>query len=496
MWEVKMRNIVETLRTWFQVAMIIAVGNCVAEAQIERYELGKRLRRFEEAWHSAPEEIRANSAAFMQEAVQSFFSLNLQEAARKLDKAWVVTRGNATEEWERGAIPYRIDLSSSLFDSNAESCTVSLKKLYESDEPLPAGITVEWHVVDEAGSRTLERRELSWEESLQGVPLSLAQLPMGDFQLHVSIRYEGKRFDLPPVMISRVENLMARLGVLNELSRDRTTPWNDSVRATIREHVLLMNQKVQGTPLETDYPFHRILALDEALVSDESDVRSLISQSASEHDVWLSLADGRRRVPVRIRSPRAPLEAAVPSAPLPVLFLHHGAGGSENMFFETYGAGGVVQAGLERGWLVVAPRQGLTGLTLDCAEMLTALDSFFEVDREHVYLVGHSMGAAQVIRQVGLHPDLPAAAAVIGGGTPPGDARRLAAVAWYVSAGELDFGRRGANAFFRSLKSVNAKRIRYEEFPGVEHMVIVQASIPSLFEFLDQVRTDTLATKN
>lgn len=58
----------------------------------------------------------------------------------------------------------------------------------------------------------------------------------------------------------------------------------------------------------------------------------------------------------------------------------------------------------ERGSLVVAPRQGLFGRALDVEEMLELFGDSFEIDTSRVFLVGHSMGAGQVAKQVELDP--------------------------------------------------------------------------------------------
>ncbi len=126
-------------------------------------------------------------------------------------------------------------------------------------------------------------------------------------------------------------------------------------------------------------------------------------------------------------------------------------------------------------------------MALDCREMLEALEKVFDVDRQRVFIVGHSMGAAQVIRQATLHPELFRAAAVIGGGSRARDAEKLTKIAWYVAAGELDFGKSGARSFYETMKGAKAPSVRYQEFAGIEHLVIVQACLGDLFSFLDSV---------
>jgi predicted esterase len=118
--------------------------------------------------------------------------------------------------------------------------------------------------------------------------------------------------------------------------------------------------------------------------------------------------------------------------------------------------------------------------------MLTALEQQFPIDRQRVMLVGHSMGAAQVIRQASTRPELFRAAAVLGGGNAVRNAGRLKGLAWYSAAGELDFGKNGAAALARSLKTADIP-VTYKEYANVEHMTIVQAALDDVFAFMDGV---------
>jgi pimeloyl-ACP methyl ester carboxylesterase len=119
--------------------------------------------------------------------------------------------------------------------------------------------------------------------------------------------------------------------------------------------------------------------------------------------------------------------------------------------------------------------------------MLTALEAQFPIDRSNVMLIGHSMGAGQVIRQASQQPELFRAAAALGGGSGVRNADRLGSIAWFSGAGALDFGKSGAAALARSLKSASIPVI-YKEYADVEHMIIVQAALDDVFAFLDQAR--------
>ena len=197
----------------------------------------------------------------------------------------------------------------------------------------------------------------------------------------------------------------------------------------------------------------------------------------------MQLSRGRATQVVRMEVPE--YDVSAPKKKLPVLIALHGAGGSENMFFQTYGAGRLVDLGKERGWLVVSPRQTMTGLGLDVPQMLEALAEHLPVDPQRVMLIGHSMGAAQAMSQVSKHPESVSMVAALGGGGAVRDTEPLRKIPFYVAAGERDFGKPRAKALSQQLQRIGAS-VEYGEFTDVEHMVIVQAALDDVFAFFDR----------
>ena len=255
-----------------------------------------------------------------------------------------------------------------------------------------------------------------------------------------------------------------------------------TVAATLRDETRLIRSLSQGRLQEADFPILSRLQFCEALASDTFDPANVMKSVAGKSDVWMTLAKGTKTASTRLRFP-ASLEK-----PIPVLFVFHGAGGSENMFFETYGAGRVIREAEKRGWLVVSPGQGLLGLSLGLSDMLDALEPFAKLDRSRIMVLGHSMGAAQVMTQVQKHATLPIAAIALGGGSRMAvkDASQAPKARWFVAAGEQDFGRSGARQLHRSLTDAGIQS-QYKDYPEVEHLVIVQAAIDDSFKFLDDV---------
>ena len=470
------------VRSWWCHAPLIVAALCLpARAETPRAELGKRLRRFEIAWQKADGERRAAAVAPMTAAVRSFFTLELQAAARHLDGAWFTVRsGEAPDPAERAAIATAVTATPLLADTTAETLSLAFEPLYEVERDVAAAPSqLRLAIVDGAGENRAQRQG-DWAETGGTIQWQTGPLPAGDLTLVVE-RLDGQEsIEIARIGLSRVERLRERLDALAAAANTWPEATPPTVRATVAALLPLLAALEAGRGQETDFPAARLLCFAEGLRAGAPLQADTIREAAQNGDLWLTLSTGRGEVPVRLR---APADAA---GPLPVLFLHHGAGGSENMFFDTCGAGRAAALGIERGWLVVAPRQGLFGLALDVEEMLDLLGDSFEIDSSRVFLVGHSMGAGQVAKQVGLHPEGVAAAVALGGGAAAPAGEKAKRVPWLVAAGAADFGRPGAAALAKRLEAGGAA-VDFREYPDVEHMVIVQAALDDVFRFLDSV---------
>jgi predicted esterase len=480
---------------WTACFFLITFGSlCPAAtgwAQVERAELGKRLQRFELQWEQSPGEAQVASAQPMQEAVSSFFSLRLLRAAEKLDEAWWTARARTPSEAERAVLAHRVAVSTLILNTASLTLTIKLEPFYKPSVAIE-NAEVDFFVTAAPTALPTQRparlepigptTRCSWADAVAGVTLDVAALPEGDYEIRTTVKLADETLELLPTGWSRIQDGPARLEKLRQATKERETEWSPWVRASLQDQARVMSSMLEGDAQEVDYPAHHWLVCCEKWVAQPENAAALIRETARERDVWLTVAEGRKKVALRVRAP----EQVDWGKPVPVLFLFHGAGGSENMFFETYGAGGAVTAGLQRGWLVIATRQALTGLSLDAQQILNAVQPIFPIDQDQVYFLGHSMGAGQVATQVGLHPTLPRAVAAIGGGGRPRQIEAAAKIPWFVAAGSLDFGRSGAKSLSQSLQRAGGQRIVYREYPNVEHMVIVQAALGDAFEFFDQ----------
>ena len=476
------RRVIGLTAAALAAALVSPTFSTPARAETPRAELGKRLRRFEIAWQEADAPRRAAAVEPMTAAVRSFFTLELQAAARHLDGAWFTVRsGEAPDPTERAAIATAVTATPVLADTTAETLAVTFATFYETEQDAAGGAPARLRlsIVDGAGE-TRAQRQGDWAETGGTIQWQTGPLPAGDLTLVVEWLDEQESIEITRIGLSRVERLRERLDALAAAANTWPEATPPTVRATVAALLPLFKALADGRGQETDFPAARLLRFVEGLRAGAPLQADTIREAARSGDLWLTLSTGRGEVPVRLR---APADAA---GPLPVLFLHHGAGGSENMFFDTCGAGRAAALGIERGWLVVAPRQGLFGLALDVEEMLELLGDSFEIDTSRVFLVGHSMGAGQVAKQVGLHPETVAAAVALGGGAAAPAGEKAKQVPWLVAAGAADFGRPGAAALAKRLEAAGAT-VDFREYPDVEHMVIVQAALDDVFRFLDTV---------
>jgi predicted esterase len=467
---------ISALMVWGCWATTPGVAQWIAEE--DRYELGHRLRRFETAWQVADAASRERSVAPMESAVNSFFRLQLKQAGRYLDQAYLAVLAGESTAAHRWILSQRVQVEPRVADSSESKLKIQLLDNYEMDVPPPPGARVEWQLTT-IDQRTVQTTQVDLTVVREGYTWETGSLAPGDYYLTGTLHDNGLTYPFSQQVISRVQNWEQRLQTLENRVEEIRKEASPTGRVTLRRLFSLLGSLNAGQVQETDYRACHLLQVCEALC--EANGRSERVFSASRPgDYHLTLSEGRNEQPVRIRVPENATE------PLPVLIAYHGAGGSENMFFEAYGAGRLVTLGAQRGWLVVAPQQGLFGSPMDCQELLDLLADHYPIDRQRVFLVGHSMGAAQVMSQVSRHPTAMAAAVALGGGRAVSDATQLKQVPWFVAAGERDFGRRGAQGLVRSLESVGAK-VQWLEVPRVEHLVIVQAALDDVFKFLDAV---------
>ncbi len=447
-----------------------------ADLPAMRYELGQRLKRFEAAWEKHEgAEGRARALGHVQKLTQQFFAFQFGEAGRALDRAGFAL---ATEDdpsasrqwvWSLHAVP-----EARVLDGTAKEVTVTVKQLYAVKGDLPKGLEVQLWFTDK---QVTAFKPTKFPHTVQ-VPLP----PLGEFKgldrkLYVLVE-AGKEVRQTAVGIAQVADLKPRVEALKKAVAEFGAV--DSIeKATARDRAELLADLAGGTVPETDLPAADLLTNAETMLDGKP-----FFSAAKSGEFWLSVpTSAKSATAARLFVPRGLNE----KTPVPIVVALHGAGGSENLFFEGYGAGHIVTECRKRGWLLVAPRSGLSfggGGGPPIPALVDELAKRYPLDPKRVFVVGHSMGAMQTIALVQNHPGKFAAAAALGGGGAVRDLKPFAELPVFVGVGEKDtLALAGARGLNKSL--AGAKKLTYKEYPHIEHMVIVRAALPDVFAVFD-----------
>ena len=446
-----------------------------AEMPALRYELGQRLKRFEAAWEKQENEApRKRALPHVEKLTQQFFAFQFGEAGRGLDRAGFALltdeEPGTTRQWAWSlyAVP-----ETRVVDGKVKELTVTIKQLYTVKGDVPKSLEVQLWFTDKQITTIKPQK---FPHTVR-VPLP----PLGDFKgldrkLYFMVE-AGKELRHCTIGISQVADLDARL----EAMKKATVAFEkvDTIeKATARDRAELLADLTSGTVPETDLPAAELLANAEKMLDGKP------AYGADKvGQFWLSVpTSAKGATAARVYVPRG-LDA---NKPVPVVVALHGMGGSENLFFEGYGAGRIVKECRDRGWLLVAPRGGLgLGGPPPVPALLEQLAKRYPIDPKRVFIVGHSMGAMQSVDLVQKNPGRFAALAALGGGGTVRDAKAFADLPVFVGVGDTDGIALGMT---RGLNKAlgGAKKLTYKEYPNIEHMVIVREALPDVFELFDK----------
>jgi predicted esterase len=454
------------------------------DPKVARYELGLRLRELEGAWERADPGAKARALEPLLEAVQTFFRFRMADAAEDMDRARLVLEGAETAGPRGWASSLVLVPGARLLEVSGEGegseLRVDLRPLYPTGASLPAEARLRVSLLDSEGETLFVTPLLELEEDGElSLDLSTDGLIAGDHRLRAELCDGEVLLRRVDQTISLVPDAAARLARLGQRLAEEGPATLE--RATAERLVGLVADLAAGRTLECDHPAAGMLSEAERLL-DCGDTQALHAGRPGEFRLRIPL--GRGHIDARLAAP--PLEEG--DGPRPLVVLMHGAGGSDNLFFEGYGRGLAVRLALERGWVAVAPKAPLFG-GVDVPALVDALADRYRIDRERVMLVGHSMGAAQALAAARAEPGRYRALAAIGGGRPSDSDASLASLPVLVATGTEDFARSGAEALAASLERAEAP-VTYDLRQGIEHLTIVQECLPEVFAFLDDRARD------
>ena len=455
-------------------AAVLGLGRTAA-AQVDRYELGLRLRAFERRLEATPDPVRRRTAyGELDRAVQAFFRLDTTTVAKAIAAADEALAGDATPD-QRFAASLRVEAPARLVDPRRGPVALCLAAAFPTDVEVPADLVWCARLDGEDTDRLRQPvRELPVTAAVE-----LADAAPGDRTLAWELR-RGDR-----VLLARTQGLSlaadapARLAAVDTAAGERDRQPASLEAGTLDLLAGLCAGMTKANAEETVLPGARLLAEAEALAAAIAAGKPHYT-ATSLGQYWLRVPTGRSATVVRLQTPEKP---PADGARAPLVLALHGAGGTENLFFDGYGDGAIAARCRERGWFLVAPRLGMMGGGGDLGPLVDALATCFPIDPQRVVVVGHSMGAAAAMAATGRAPErFRAVAALGGGGSVPRKGSK--APPFFVGVGARDFALAGAQRLHTGLQAGGfASTLR--EYPDVEHLAIVQIALPDVFAFFD-----------
>ncbi|MGL4551311.1 MAG: alpha/beta fold hydrolase [Gemmataceae bacterium] len=444
----------------------------LAPAQFDpatRFELGLRLQAFERALdrHKDADTLK-RALPPVARATPAFFSGQLGEAGKILDTARLALADPKPDPARLWASSLSARPSRRVTDAAGAALTLTVGPFYKAGG-VPEGAKLRWTLTGpgmKVGPATLD---------LATLPVTHVQkfdrLPEGDYDLVSEVVAGGAVLATTTQTVSFIERVDERLEALKKLLLPKTVEGE-----TCRHLRSVVADLAAGKTLEANYPAHRLLAEAEALAKADRPYYT----ADRPGQFWLALP-GVSGSPVRVQVPAGLKKGAK----VPVVVALHGAGGSENMFFDGYGDGLVARLAAKRGWVTVAPRSGFF-TTPDVPAVVDALARAYPLDAAKVFVVGHSMGAAQAARAAGQTPERFAAAACLGGGGGVRPTAALKKVPFFLGVGKLDFALTGSKRLADGLKEAGVEKLVYRVYDDVEHLTVVQLALPEVFAFFDE----------
>jgi predicted esterase len=470
--------IMRRLLAWIVGAVIATASS--ARAQVERYDLGQRLRKMEQAWDAATAENRIKAVEPLKKAVPLFFANKNPEAAAVLDETRFQLEGHGDlGPVERWANSLYLRPAARIVDPADGSLSIRIASCYAVKGDVPRNVRIAFEATVPAGK--LDLGEFAIDALPARGTLDVGKLPPGDHVICARVLIDGKPMAKYSVGLSVTPGWKGRLETARKALDSQSLAARDRVADDCRSALALLEtieSLGRGDLPETDYPVTRLLCEAENVLTAAAAERPYYGPSHAGQ-FWLNLPI--RHAEIRLFVP----EGLQKDRPVPLVVAMHGAGGSENMFFDTYGDGATVKMCKERGWLMVGTRAaGLFDGAPPVRQIVDALAERFPVDRQRVFVMGHSMGATHAMAVVQASPGKFAAAAALGGGGAVRKGDAVKGLPVFVACGSEDFALSGAKSLSRALQKAQAK-VTFKEYPAIEHIVIVQAAMKELFEFFE-----------
>ena len=460
---------------------LLVLSTAPALAQADRYELGRRLHDFEVAWdqHADDAAAKKRAAPLVKEAFELYFQFDFPGVARKVDAArHALESSDRAPAAVRWADSIQIVPDKRVVDASTDDLTVTVKTFYKPEVFVPKIAMLRAKI---GNGKTIEAQFEKLPITIKVPIKDVPGQPSADLKLTVEVVYEGQVVATRVVGVARVEKLSERVAAIKKAAKEVPSPPATTEQASQLLLASLVDDLAGGKVLETDYPASRLVFGSERLAT----VTEPYYIASRPGEFWLAIPTGKTQSIIRIRIPPKLEEK---KKPVPILFALHGLSGSENLFFDGYGNGIIPRMATERGWIVVATRVSGplgSGPAPEVAAILDELSKRYPIDPKHVFLLGHSIGAAHAMQLAQKHPGKFAAIAALGGGAKITNPDAVKDLPVFVGCGNLDVVLPVAKALHKSLDEAKAK-VTFKEYEDIEHMLIVRESAADVFKFFEK----------
>jgi hypothetical protein len=369
-----------------------------------RYELGRRTQIVERAWIACSDvDHRQAAIPFVQRAVAGFFSSRPDQVAQSLAAATAELNGEPRTPAAEWTDALQVSVTPQLVSTGPARLKIRADWLYKPQVECPSLALVVTRDQPGQSDELLRRsvQEIPFESDCELAPAGAER----DAPIWITVSESaGQTVAQWSIGLSRAQDLKRRLSELQQELAPLPADSPSIELTTARYLTNLLQQLADGKTLETDYPAAKLLQQAEELAALATQRASLPKSRVGEY--YLAVGGGDSAVPVRVL-------VCNPDARVVVVAVH-GAGGSENMFFDAYGDGLIVDLCRKRGWTLIAPtyRSPLD----DVWNTVERVEGVAAPNASHRFLVGHSLGAVTVLRMGQAHPDRLSGLAAISGG--------------------------------------------------------------------------------
>jgi len=394
-----------------------------ARVEITRADLAAAYLRLEQAYFANQPggELRANVNRTFDAATLAFFTGRNGDAVRMIDGTTETLLAMPTAPADVALTSLKITVEPPVWRvGQVESATVRLQSLYEPKLAQPVEASATLRLISPEGKTVSE----------QAVPLTLGPGHAIDTQIkltsdgrplaagvyRVVLGSESRPRAAARVCVVSGETLeVQRAANAGRLDGIKATPDLADALATARARNGLLSDR----PSETNSA--QFLADLDALARDVRQEIDALAAGKNPYtrrpgDLWRVFPTKGGTVPLRVFAP----PQATGDNPAPLLIVLHGMGGDENMFFEGYGLGMIRQIAADQGLLVAAPltyRFGSNPENFDA--LVDQLSRDYAVDRQRIYVLGHSLGAGATAGLARSRAEQIAAACCVAGGSFP-----------------------------------------------------------------------------